>query len=330
MTEGINTSASIIDNFFGVTGPVSGDIDVDAAMRAAGGGTGENSAGGGTGENKAGAGDGNDSGSGAGSGANSGANSDSGSADAHLQASIKSTLAIFGFDTVEQLSEAVKNGLDLKTKLGTEDVEKLLDDASKYRNAEAEKAKAEAQAMEERETPEETIARLKQEKTTMEATHSKEVENRSAVEKERQAIAEYNAEVGKVIDKQWEGVGAEDRAMLNMFLGVDNPATNVDMSDKITVRKIAMEGTEKFKGFLAKVKQTAIDDYAAGRGHLKPSDTGSGGGSGGGSSAGSRNPASATPTPTPTPILSGDTVDDAFSAANRMFTEVLAKEFASG
>lgn len=169
------------------------------------------------------------------------------------------------FESIDDLKAALKGGKELSDVLGKRDANKLIEDANQLQEIKAYWAELEEKKKEEEEEPLETVERLKKENKALKKEQADEKAALRKAQEAEDALNEYNKIVKKAaIDS---GEGSE---MLEVFLGVNNPANEVDLSDAKAVKKMAKEGAEKFNKFLADIKQKAIDEYAAGKSEIIP------------------------------------------------------------
>lgn len=216
-----------------------------------------------------------------------------------------------GLLDVEELKDALKSGKSLKEVLGDRDAQKLLEDSKRLaeinKHWDSEKAAKEREGM----TPEEYIAKLEQENTNLRTSSD---DFRSSVEERehsKQVIEAYKQNVSRVVDAVEDAVPETERELLNLVLGVDNPANMIDVEDRVAVRKMAKEGVTKFQTLVQKIKQQAIDEYAAGKSKLNI-DT-------------SKGSANVDNVGQPKPIPKDASVDEVFKAAEDEMMEILVK-----
>jgi len=231
------------------------------------------------------------------------------------RAAEKSLTAILddgGFESVEELNEALKAGMSLQQLLGDNDAAKLIKDSETLQKYNEYWARADAEKLEAKETPEQTIARLKEENKKVTDASRRSEQDRQSSEDGVRIIAAYDKEVTKVVEAA--DLSAEHIGIAAMLLGVDNPANKVDVEDVKAVRIMAKAGVDKFKAFVDDVRQQAVDEYAAGKSKLVPSGAprkkeGEGEGEGEG---------------TPVKgVVPGVSVDEAFAAANKELLEMI-------
>lgn len=191
------------------------------------------------------------------------------------QASLNEILEAHGFESIEDLRASVKEGVTLKRLIGNKDAKQLLEDSSTLAQYKEYWAQKEAERLEEKETPEETIARLKKEIKGRDAASQKAKEDQASREADKQAVETYNSEIGKIV-KAAE-LSKPVAELLTLYLGVENPMVAIDIADNTAVKTTATEEIKRFSQLVTAIKQEAVNDYAAGKSNLKPIAAASGG-----------------------------------------------------
>jgi hypothetical protein len=231
-------------------------------------------------------------------------------AEAALDAILKES----GLLDAEELKAELAKGRSLAQILGNRDPKKVIEDAeyaAKVRQRWDQDKRAKSL---ENETPEARIARLEKENEDLRRSSE---DYRSGVESREHAqkvVQNFGSEVDRVISAITgeTPLPAHENELLKLFLGVDNPANLIDIEDQVAVRKMARDGITKFQTLVQKIKQAAIDEYAAGKSKLTV-DTTKGG------SADVQTGMQKAKLPP------NATVDQAFEAANAQFLEILQK-----
>jgi hypothetical protein len=189
--------------------------------------------------------------------------------------SLQDILQAHGLLNAEELKQALSEGLSLKQVLGDRDAKKLVEDseylAKVKQNWDQEKRSKEY----ENETPEQTIARLEREKEELRRGSE---EFRSTVEERehsKRILEGFKTEIDNVLGvvESDTPLAEAEKALAKLYLGVDNPANMIDIEDRTAVRKMAQESLAKFQTLVLKIKQQAIDDYAAGKSKLSVDTT---------------------------------------------------------
>lgn len=188
------------------------------------------------------------------------------------EARVDKILEKHGLKSVDDIDFQLETGLTISEILGGRDAKKLIED---YESIRAWKDKVETywkeqeqKKLEEEETPEETVARVKKEAADLKKQAADEKKRREETEGLKKAVADYNNIVDGIVEK--EGLTKQDAEMAKLLLGVNNPFNEIDINDKSAVKKMAKENASKFKAFLDSVRQTAIDDYSKGKSKFIP------------------------------------------------------------
>ncbi|KKM00638.1 hypothetical protein LCGC14_1802430 [marine sediment metagenome] len=185
------------------------------------------------------------------------------------EAKLTELLSKTGFETTEDLETALESGKSLKELLGSRDAKKLIADSETLSKAVQKRDAEKLSRMEEEETPEQTIARLKQDNDNLYDFNKKQEDEKIASLNTDRALSTFNERIASTVDGT-EGLSDSEKSLLNQFLGVDNPLNDVDMEDLSEVSKLAKTGIKDFQGFVKNVRQQAIDEYAAGNSKLTP------------------------------------------------------------
>lgn len=188
------------------------------------------------------------------------------------EARVEKILSSHKLKNIDALEEILDRGMTISEVLGERDAKKLIED---YETLKGWKEKVESyweeqerKKLEEEETPDETIARLKKEQES----HKKQTQAKEQQAKEatalKKAVDDYGKHIDDIVDQQ--GFDKEEAQMAKLLLGVDNPFNEVDIYDKVAVKKMAKENAAKFKTFLDSIRQSAIDEYAKGKSKIIP------------------------------------------------------------
>jgi hypothetical protein len=174
-------------------------------------------------------------------------------------------------EDVEELKTMLNSGLKLSEILGDRDAQQLITDADTLKNYN--EYWAEQKRLKEEETldPDERADKYKKELDDFKQEQAAKESAHEQVEGAKDAIKGFNDRVEGVIET--EGFDEGTAEIAKMFLGVNNPFNEVDIFDKKAVGSMAADGIEKFKAFVANVRQQAIDEYAAGKSGLTPITT---------------------------------------------------------
>jgi hypothetical protein len=166
----------------------------------------------------------------------------------------------FGLDSPADLKEFVSNLNDMRGKIGDNDLDTLIENTKTLQKYQAEWQRQEEEKRREKETPEETIARLEKEKQQAITQNKTQTEKRKAQEAAKRAYHEFEETVDSVITNSKELPKAY-RPMLRKFMGIDNPVTEVDITDKAALRRLTKNGVKEMNAFAQKI----IKDYRDGK-----------------------------------------------------------------
>lgn len=228
---------------------------------------------------------------------------------------VNDLLESHGYDSMDELVEALNRGQTLSQLVGNYDANELVNEYQEFQRVKQYWAEQEAARQKANEQPEETIARLEREKKEIIEGRKREEADRQAIEESKRVVQEFDDGVRKFVNSDPD-ISDSDKKMLVQFLGVDNEMTVVDYTDKAAVKRALGAGKQRFSKFIKDIKQKAVDEYIAGKSDVTPmtkSDTGS--------------PVTDNVRTEPEPLPDGATVDDVFAAAKDEMTENLMKLF---
>lgn len=166
----------------------------------------------------------------------------------------------YGLENAEDLKDFISNLSDVAEKLQGEDIDDLLDNKALMVRYQQQWAAKEAATLEEKETPEETIARLKKEKQEMAQDAARQRSKQAQAEEAQRLLGSFNNTVHKTI-RSIKEVPKEYRNFLSLFMGVDNPINDVDLADRGKV----IDLTKKSAKMLMDFEQAVIKRYLAGK-----------------------------------------------------------------
>lgn len=177
-----------------------------------------------------------------------------------------------GCDTVEELMQLVSTGRQVKGLVqNVDEIRTLRERAKRLDKIEAYWDRQKETAARKNEEPDQTIQRL-------EAKLERERNSRLSVEQEKEdtaaakkALESYNKTVKDYVGTL-DDVPAKAKPLLELFMGVDNPFNEVDISDPHAVKKMAKQLSKKW-GDLQKI---IIDDYLVKKKEPVPITPGSG------------------------------------------------------
>ena len=166
----------------------------------------------------------------------------------------------WGLESPADLKEFVATMHDLKGKIGDQDLDELMEKASTLTKYQQQWAKQEKEKLKEKETPEETIARLEKENEELDLKRKKDSEKTQAVQGAKKAIEGFNSTVSSVIESD-KAIPKTWHKYVSEFMGVNNPVNEVNIEDKAAVRRVAKEGLKKMNAFA----QLIVNEYRAGK-----------------------------------------------------------------
>lgn len=216
-----------------------------------------------------------------------------------------------GFDTPDELQDALESGQTLQELVGNRDTKKLIEDSETLQRYETHWAQQEALRKEEEETPEQTITRQKKELQDLRDSRKAKEEESQTLKNSEKSVEQYETEVTKVIDRS-EDLTDDEKQLAKLTMGVGNDAMDIDVADLKGVRKATTSQVQLIRDVVKRIRQTAVDKYAKGKSDLTPvkgTDDGS------------------TPVKTPAvdkkPLPDNISVEDGFAQANKEFLELL-------
>ena len=173
---------------------------------------------------------------------------------------LASLLEDHGFDSIEDATKALSSGKDLKDQLGDADLKDVLEDAKTKNSWEEYWAAEDLKKKEEGEEPDDKVTRLEKRITDFETKELDKEVRRDALKKGQETLDGFNTEIKTLVEKN-EAIPEEYRPFAGEFLGVDNPANEVEITNIPEVRKMAKEGIKKIQAF----EQAVIKRYREGK-----------------------------------------------------------------
>lgn len=173
---------------------------------------------------------------------------------------LASLLEDHGFDSKEDLMEALSSGKDLKDLLGDADLKEVLEKAKTKDGWEEYWAAEDLKKKDEGEDTDDKVTRLENELKAFKKSKQDEEFNRSALDQSQKVLEDFNTEVKGLVEKS-EVIPKEYRPFAGEFLGVDNPANEIDITKPAEIRKMAKEGLKKIQDF----EQAVIKRYREGK-----------------------------------------------------------------
>jgi len=183
---------------------------------------------------------------------------------------VQSILDEYDIDSPKQLGEFLKNLSGLKDQLGDVDLEELKKNSALLKKYQKHWAKEEEAKKEDGETPEETIARLKKQNEQLDRKRRDEAEMYENAEADKRALNNFNSTVTKAVDAL--SVPSAMRPFLLKALGVNNEINEVDMSDKVGIKRITKAAFKDMK----ELQQAFIKDYLKGKTEIPKISTSAG------------------------------------------------------
>ena len=175
------------------------------------------------------------------------------------QEKLNSILEDNGYDSMEELQEELDGGKSLRELLGDRDAKDILTKAETLEKYEAHWKEQERRKQQEEEEPEDTIARLKRENQELLSAENERLTRSKKVQEAETAIKTFTSVCDAEMDKA--ELPKEYRKFVSQFLGVDNPANNVDVSKRTEIKTFAKGQIKSFKD----LEQAVIKNYLAGK-----------------------------------------------------------------
>lgn len=164
-----------------------------------------------------------------------------------------------GYDDVSELREALDGDKSLKDLLGNRDAADIIKKAETLEKYEAHWQKQEEQKLLDEEEPDDTISRLQKENIELRKAENERLTKTKAEQDAENAINTFNTTVSAEVDKS--GLPKDYLEFASKYLGVDNPANEVDVGKKTEIRSFAKTGIKDIKAF----EQAVIKNYLAGK-----------------------------------------------------------------
>jgi len=190
------------------------------------------------------------------------------------QAKFESILEKHGIDA-DDLDALLESGSSVADILGTRDAKALTStltqlkkDAEYLKEVKAYWAEQKELKQKDELTPEQ---RAEMSESKLKAYEKEQAARKARAAEEanvRTALKGYTEQVDKMVEST--GLEGEDATIAKLFLGVDNPFNEVDITDRKAVREMAKTNAAKFKTFLDGVRQKAVDEYAKGKSKIVP------------------------------------------------------------
>ena len=173
---------------------------------------------------------------------------------------VQEILDEYGLDSPDDLKEFVAKLNEQRGKIGDNDLEVLLENSKTLEKYQAEWQRQDEEKRREKETPEETIARLEKEKNQALNHNKNQVDKKKKAQAAKVILDEFETTINTVI-KSAKDLPESYRPMFRKFMGIKNPVNEVDITDKAAIRRLTKSSMKDFADFA----QTIIKDYRAGK-----------------------------------------------------------------
>ena len=173
---------------------------------------------------------------------------------------LSSLLSDHGYDSTEDLIEALSSGKDLKDQLGETELKDILEKAKTLDKYEQFWASEDEKKKGDDEDTDDKVIRLEKEMASWKASKRDEELKRSALDESQKALDGFNSEIKGLIEKN-DAIPKEYRPFAAEFLGVNNPANEIEITNPGEVRKMAKDAMKKIEGF----EQAVIKRYREGK-----------------------------------------------------------------
>jgi len=166
----------------------------------------------------------------------------------------------YGLESPEDLRVFIDNLSQMRGKIADKNLDELIEKSNTLDRYQAYWADQEETKRREEEEPDETIKRLekqlREERTRQDHEEQAQQERKQA----EKAVKEYNSEIRSFLSKQ-DHIPKEYIPFVSKYMGVDNPSNEVDLDNKIAIRKMSKQLLKDFEAF----EQTVIKRYRDGK-----------------------------------------------------------------
>jgi len=183
-----------------------------------------------------------------------------------------SLLELYGADSVKDLETVLKSGTELNKKLGNANIDAILEKAGKldryeeYWEEQERLMKNKGSGDDDLDLEDDSTKKLKALEKELydiksgvkKITSEKDAER--ALKEAELIVEKYKDEVNSFMGSQ-KDVPEEYRSFAATFFGVENPFNEIDITDKVAVRKMVKEGIPKLQEF----EQAVIKRYVDGK-----------------------------------------------------------------
>lgn len=185
---------------------------------------------------------------------------------------LQELLEVQGFDSVEDLKDALSAGATLKELLGDRDPNKMIEDQDTLDSYKEHWKKQDATKKKEDEDPEDTIIRLEKEIADNNKTQTKKQAKAQETVDAQKAVKTFESTAQSVLDAETEDLSDAERNFVSQLVGIGNAANDIDITSKGAVKKMVKDGVKAFR----KVQQNVIKNYRDGKTDvptITPTDT---------------------------------------------------------
>jgi hypothetical protein len=176
-----------------------------------------------------------------------------------VEAKVEGILEEHGYDNLDDMLADLNSSRELKQAVGKDDIKELKEAKEWRQKVEAYWAEQKHAKLREND-PEGYATQLEKEKRERDAKESE----RRAIEENERAVKDYTSEVQGSISKL--EIPDSHKEFIAYSLGVNNPFTEVDIQDKIAVRKAVKDGITKYN----KLRDSIIEEYRTGKIKVPP------------------------------------------------------------
>lgn len=173
---------------------------------------------------------------------------------------VQEILDEFGLDSPDDLKGFVGKLSEMRGKIGDNDLDMLLENTKTLNKYQAEWQRQDEEKRREKETPEETIARLSKEKDQAVNHNKTQSDKKKASQAAKVVLEEFESTIDSVI-KTAKDLPESYRPMFRKFMGIGNPINEVDITDKAALRRLTKSSMKEMQNFA----QEVIKDYRAGK-----------------------------------------------------------------
>jgi hypothetical protein len=160
-------------------------------------------------------------------------------------------------ETIEDLVELVQSGRKVIGKVNLDSLDTILEESATLRKYQEYWERQKEAERTEGEEPEDRATRLAEENAALKREKAQQV----AIEENKKVIETFYSTVRESIKEALPDLPKEQSKFLEEFMGVDNPAVDVDITNKVLLNKAIRNGIKTFEKF----KSQIIKDYLAGK-----------------------------------------------------------------